>query len=284
MMSTSFHLKLEPHRTIRYSVFSGNQPNETGSTASSRGLLILSHGFKGFKDWGMFPYAAEQIAKLAGVDVITYNFSHNGVGEQLTEFTELDKFARNTPHRQLEDLKALISAVHANEGMHSMSRPLFLLGHSWAASMSLIHALDHPDTVAGVIAWNGSSHPDIFSEQEKQEMRDHGVAYTLNGRTKQQMPLSVEILQDLEAHTDQYAIVDRISQASFPIALIQGTDDFERLRRGSEMLIQQNPRIEWIQIPGGNHTFTTVHPFQGTTAPLEAAIHATSQFIISHLS
>lgn len=29
-------------------------------------------------------------------DVITFNFSHNGVGENLLEFTELETFAVNT--------------------------------------------------------------------------------------------------------------------------------------------------------------------------------------------
>ncbi|MCK5087881.1 MAG: alpha/beta hydrolase, partial [Melioribacteraceae bacterium] len=47
---------------------------------SSRNCLIYIHGFKGFKDWGFVPYIGEYFANK-GFFVITFNFSHNGIGE-----------------------------------------------------------------------------------------------------------------------------------------------------------------------------------------------------------
>ncbi|MDH3268405.1 MAG: alpha/beta hydrolase, partial [Ignavibacteria bacterium] len=65
--------------------------------------LIFVHGFKGFKDWGFWPYTGNYFGNR-GFFVLTFNFSNNGVGEKLTEFTELDKFANNTFSLELEEL------------------------------------------------------------------------------------------------------------------------------------------------------------------------------------
>jgi pimeloyl-ACP methyl ester carboxylesterase len=70
-----------------------------------------------------------------------------------------------------------------------------------------------------------------------------------------------------------------MTTASFPTVLIQGSQDSERLRRGSEQLTELRPDIRWVQIPGGNHTFGTVHPFEGATPQLEEAISASLEFI-----
>lgn len=79
------------------------------ASSIARGILIVSHGFKGFKNWGMFPYAAAKLAQ--DVDVITFDFTHNGVGEDGQSFSELDKFAKNTYSCELDDLSTLISVL-----------------------------------------------------------------------------------------------------------------------------------------------------------------------------
>ncbi|MNC32670.1 hypothetical protein D3C75_810320 [compost metagenome] len=101
----------------------------------------------------------------------------------------------------------------------------------------------------------------------------------LNGRTGQQMPLDAVLIEDLERQAERYNILERMKSASFPVILIQGTEDGERLRQGSEQLIKLRPDIEWVQIAGGNHTFCTVHPFAGSTPQLEQAIAASEAFI-----
>ena len=76
--------------------------------------VVVLHGFKGFKDWGMFPPTARRLAER-GLAVVSMNASMNGVGEDLLEFTELEKFARNTPQRAILDLERVIDAVEAGD-------------------------------------------------------------------------------------------------------------------------------------------------------------------------
>jgi hypothetical protein len=299
-MSIPFQILLEEERIIRGDFFP--------SANLTRGILIICHGFKGFKDWGMFPYAARKIAQE--VDVVTFNFSYNGVGENLTEFTELEKFAHNTYTRELEDINSVVTLFSNHEdvkntlldqqsagrgepvvfhsceksGLHapvagSSSLPLFLLGHSRGGGVSIIYALDHGTEIAGVTSWNGITNVDLFSPEIKEEMRTKGRSSVQNARTRQELPLDVEILHDIERNKERFDIYSRIRDIQVPLVLIQGTKDALHLREGSERLVKLNQAVNWVQIEEGNHTFNTVHPFKGTTVPLEKAINETLAFI-----
>jgi pimeloyl-ACP methyl ester carboxylesterase len=286
-MSHPFRLIMKNDRVIRGDYWSSQ-------VKPAIGTLIMCHGFKGFKDWGMHKHNAEYFAEK--LNVVLFNFSFNGVGENLLEFTELEKFAKETYSRDLEDLEALIGlvrskgfkndieqhgviegeveferkAIAANSSMDA-SEPVFLLGHSRGAGVALIHALDHPGEIAGVISWNGITDVDLLTRENKEDIRIKGRGYTLNGRTGQELP---------PGNRERFDILRRISKADFPIVLIQGTEDFVHLREGSAALVAHNSSIKWIQIPGGNHTFGAVHPYQGRTEPLKQALEATIQAIV----
>ncbi|WP_334074699.1 alpha/beta hydrolase family protein [Paenibacillus sp. A14] len=271
-MPTDFQIPLEDGHVLQCTRFPAQERNEDTS------LVIMAHGYKGFKDWGMFPPAAEYLSRFH--EVVTFNFSHNGIGDVKDEFTELGKFAVNTYDRELKDLKALAAAMTADPMFAGL--PLYFLGHSRGAGVCLIHALDHPGQVRGVISWNGITNLDLFSEEQKKEMREHGRSYVVNGRTGQRMPLDMIILEDLERQRERYDLLGRMAKADgteFKTILIQGTEDGAHLRKGSAELVKLRSDIPWMQIPGGNHTFGTVHPFTGITGPLEAALRVTLDFI-----
>lgn len=273
-MPTDFQIPLESGVLLRCTHFPAQQ-----NPAVS--LIIIVHGYKGFKDWGMFPYAAEQLSQKH--EVITFNFSHNGIGEDPFEFTELEKFAINTYGRELADLDVLIRYLHREERFREL--PLFLIGHSRGAGDCLVYALDHPGEVNGVISWNGVTSLDLFTAQQKEEMRAKGRSYILNGRTNQQMPLDIVILEDLERQKERYDILKRLASGpKFPLVLIQGSEDGAHLRQGSAKLVSLRPDVDWVQIPGGNHTFCAVHPFKGTTPQLEQALQASLAFISAQIS
>lgn len=247
----------------------------------SKGTAIICHGYKGFKDWGFFPYLGERLAE--DFDVVSFNFTHNGVGEDLMNFTELDKFARNTYTQELADLTELLAAVRAGElpGLAASDRPLFLLGHSRGAGVCLLYAMDYPGKVDGVVSWNGITRVDLYSAEEKAEMRQSGRAYVLNGRTKQKMPLDVVLLEDLERNKERFDILQRAAtELKTPVVLIQGEKDGVYLRAGSVELMARCPDVIRYEVAGGDHTFRAVHPYQGTTPPLEEAIRLTRAWLL----
>lgn len=110
-----------------------------------KSLIVIAHGYKGFKDWGMFPYIATTLSQ--DHEVITFNFSHAGIGEDLLHFTELEKFARNTFRRELKDIEILLSYLSQHPKFGSL--PLFLLGHSLEGEFVWSTRLTIPVKLAG---------------------------------------------------------------------------------------------------------------------------------------
>jgi len=87
-MRKDYTLLSSEKNKIRITTF-GNENIENSN------CLILVHGFKGFKDWGFWPYSGNYFS-FNDYFVITFNFSHNGTGDSFFEFIEPDNFARNT--------------------------------------------------------------------------------------------------------------------------------------------------------------------------------------------
>lgn len=272
-------LRLEEDRIIRADWFPARTP--------SLGTVIVLHGYKGFKDYGMFPAIGAGLSDRW--DVVTVNFSHNGVGPSLTEFTELEKFARNTYSLEQEDLLAVVKGVRESslpldrgDGGRNGPRPwpLYVLGHSKGGGAALLFALDHPEHIAGVISWNGTSDLEtLYSEAEKQAMQTDGRAYTVNARTKQQMPLDRVILKDLERNRDRYNLAGRIGGLRVPAVLIQGERDGAHLLKGSARLTAAQPALRWHLVPGGDHRFNTVHPYEGDTEAFREALRLTKLWL-----
>lgn len=270
----SFEWELASDRTIRGDFYPAQE--------SPGGTVIVLHGYKGFKDYGMFPAIGRELSQQW--DVITFNFSHNGIGANLTEFTELEKFARNTYAMEQDDLLELVTAVRGGklplpEGNQPQPGPVYLLGHSKGGGGALLFALDHPRLVAGVISWNGIAELDLLSPEEKDRMMTEGRAYTTNARTKQEMPLDRIILDDMQQQQERYNLVARISSLQVPAVLIQGEKDMERLLRESAKLTQAQPELAWHLVPDGDHRFNTVHPYTGPTPAFLEAIRLTQLWL-----
>src|SRR5688572_5549242 len=85
----------------------------SGGRTSSRPAVVVLHGFKGFKDWGMFPPFSERLAR-AGLTAVTPNLSGSGV-DDAGAFSRPERFARNTFSAELEDLERVVAALAGGE-------------------------------------------------------------------------------------------------------------------------------------------------------------------------
>lgn len=266
----TFTLELNPGIYVRGDV----RMKEEGER---RPVLLLAHGFKGFKDWGFFPYAAERLARQ-DFAVVTFNFSHNGVREQ--DFDELDKFGRNTYSQEQEDLTAVLQAVL--EGSLPLAERLdntqiFLVGHSRGGGNSVLFAAEHPE-IRGVASWNGISNVNLFGAAFRQQVLQDGIGYVTNARTKQEMPIEAVVFEDIDLNRQRFNIVFKASELQTPILFIQGGQDSERLLAGFHLLQAAAPHHRFALLEEATHTFGTKHPFAGTTDDLERVIALTSAF------
>lgn len=241
--------------------------------------IIFVHGFKGFKDWGFIPYLCDYFAKL-GFFVISFNFSHNGIGENPTEFTELDKFAKNTFSREVRELNELISAFRQNFFDTGAEGKLGLIGHSRGGAISLLTASKRKD-IDSVAVWASISKLDRYSKRQKEEWRKKGVFEVLNTRTNQVMRVNVGLLDDLEKNINSSLNIENaVNNLNMPLMIAHGDQDLTVPITEAEQLYNwaDKSKTEFYKIYGTGHTFDIVHPFAGTNKKFERLLEKTSNF------
>ncbi|MEM8783703.1 MAG: hypothetical protein AAGE65_12730 [Planctomycetota bacterium] len=94
------------------------------------GVLLIAHGFKGYKDYGFLPMLADRAAK-AGFIAHRFNFSHSGVTRDFETFKRPDLFERDTWNKQQNDLLAVsVSAKQGALADEPKGLPQVWFGHS----------------------------------------------------------------------------------------------------------------------------------------------------------
>jgi pimeloyl-ACP methyl ester carboxylesterase len=248
--------------------------------------IVICHGFKGFKDWGSFPYVAEQLAERTGYPAIIFNFSGNGIGPDLLNFTELDKFEGNTFSKEIDDLEAILDSSEAGNLPGIGERYSFgLMGHSRGGISVIVTAAEDP-RVDSVVTWNAVSRLDRWSDEHKEEWRSKGRVTVLNARTGQEMPLGLGLLEDYERNAERLDLLQAVSDLQQPPLLIHGaSDESVRVSEGERLYAasgKDTTRFELID--GAGHTFGAVHPFAGTTEHLTSVIGLTADWFTETLN
>ncbi|WCK54125.1 alpha/beta fold hydrolase [Aneurinibacillus sp. Ricciae_BoGa-3] len=278
-MKQSFQLVRKEGLTIRGDVYlEETEPYR-------KPVIIICHGFKGFKDWAMFPVAGTYFARH-GFIAITFNFSGNGIGEDLHNFTELEKFGRNTYQQELSDLDFLIQMLKEGRlpfAEHTDTSRIGLVGHSKGGGDAILYATSYPENIRATVTWNGVAHVDVFGPEIRKQVEENQVGYVVNSRTGQKMPIEKMVLQDIDINARQYDLLSRVAEMEQPLLIIQGRDDSEKLVRGAESLKQhaRNALLHWIE--GAGHTFNMVHPSKGYTPQMLEALDVTAGFFSDHL-
>src|ERR1041384_4679329 len=123
------------------------------TAASGRPAVVICHGFKGFKDWGMFPHLAERLAR-AGLCAVSFNFSGSGVGADGESFSEPERFAHDTYTRQLGDLSEVLRALAEARLVPGLRAPprVGLLGHSRGGGIAILKTAEDP-AISTLVTW-----------------------------------------------------------------------------------------------------------------------------------
>lgn len=247
---------------------------------ASRPVVVVCHGFKGFKDWGTFPAFGRHLADQ-GFVAVQFNFSRNGVSsEQPTEFTRLDRFAENTFTRELEDLGDVLDAVVEGRlpGPYDAAR-LGLVGHSRGGGIAILTAAAD-DRVRALVSWSAvSGFIERFTPAQIEDWRTKGFTEVLNMRTGQVMRLGHVLYDDALANRDRLDIRASAARIAVPWLLVHAEDDVPVPFAEAEALRAAQPRARLYRARGG-HTFGGKHPFDGTLpGTLRDVFDQTSAFL-----
>ena len=247
--------------------------------------IIICHGFKGFKDWGFFPYLAEILAD-AGYATMCFNFSRNGVGSDPYNFTELDKFADNNYSHELNDIDVVFQAIK-NKKLGSgiiNTENIGILGHSRGGGVALLYCSRNTE-ISALVTWSSISTVDRYSKEELSSWKDRGYLEIENKRTKQLMRMNRILIDDIEKNKNDLDILSAASQIDAPSLIIHGEmDEAVPLAEGQQIfdnLTTEEKQIEIIE--QGSHTFNITHPMDIRSVQFETALDLTESWFDKYL-
>ena len=248
-------------------------------------IVIFSHGFKGFKDWGGFPYLMQKLSG-AGFVSVSFNFSHNGVEKNTpTEFTRLDLFAQNTFSKELDDLGIVIDYFYENAGEYNADKnKIALIGHSRGGGISILKA-NEDKRIKCLITLASVSTFDRYTEEHKILWRKKGCFEVINTRTNQMMRLNSTLLDDLDNNKSRLDIVKASRALDKPTLIIHGKEDLSVKYSEAETIYRNSSKgsAELFLIENTGHTFGTVHPFEGSQKAFEKVIEKIIAFLRKYL-
>jgi len=224
------------------------------SSKLQRAVALVAHGFKGYKDYGMFPWLANQLASF-GITTHRFNFSHSGMLKGIDDFERPDLFMRDTWNKQVEDLKVL-SETLCQEGL-----PFYLIGHS-RGGVSCLLSVGRGNIIPDkIISLSAPSTCLSLSLEEQEQLLSNGFLNSPSSRTGQLLQVGVNYLQEQLDSPDKHNLLDLVSRIRIPTLIIHGDSDTSvPIEHGREIANAAHDSL-FVPIGGGNHIFNTPNPF-----------------------
>jgi pimeloyl-ACP methyl ester carboxylesterase len=251
---------------------------------SENPVIICVHGFKGFKDWGFWPYIGKYFSEN-GFTVVTINFSHNGIADGKDEITDIEKFSNNTFSLEINELKEIIHLLKSDFWGSTKNNKIGLLGHSRGGAEAILSASDNNE-VDAVTTLAAISKLDRFTKRQKNEWRKTGFWEVVNSRTGQVMKLNLPILEDVESNKHTTLNVESaLKNLNKPLLIIHGTEDLTVPIAEAELLYQWSDKnlTKFIKVEHCGHTFNIQHPFTNSNKYFDIVLSEVLNFFNKNL-
>ena len=235
-------------------------------------VILFIHGFKGFKDWGAFPDACEELSR-AGFAVISFNLSLNGVGKNMLEFDEPELFMRQTLSQDLTDIGTVIEAIKSkkigNDKFLLDTDRIGIVGHSRGGHTAVAAAAEYPE-IQCLVTWSAvADYNSRWSDEMKKDWSSKGFTEIKNSRTGQILKMDKLAYEDAVNNADKLMAIKRIKEIHIPSMFIAGKKDEAVSHNDSERLFRTSPAPdkEIRLIENAGHTFEVSHPFEEEEFP-----------------
>jgi len=228
-------------------------------------IVVFSHGYRGFKDWGPYNLVADKFAE-AGFVFVKFSFSHNGTTiEHPVDFVDLEAFGNDNISIELDDLGVVVDwalsdklPVDINE---ADAEKLYLMGHSRGGGIAILKTREDK-RVKKLCTWASLNEVSKYWTKEQLEtIKRDGVIYLPNQRTGQMMPIRWQMYENYHANLDRLFIPDAVRQLEVPFLIIHGTKDETVPVECAIEMKDWNNRNDLFLIENGNHNFGGRHPW-----------------------
>lgn len=258
----------------------------SGSGEKPLPVIVICHGFKAFKDWGPFPSIGRYFAEHGFVS-ITFNFSHNGIGEEPRKFVEHQLFERNTISLEIEDLKTVLQELQVGAFGNRSIDPdrIAILGHSRGGGICLVTGREE-EQVKAVVAWSTIARFNRYSEEQKQRWREKGYVQLHSVSDQRLFRISTALLDDIEQNTVRFDLPDVVAHMGKPLLIVHGTADIPAKISEAEALYATADKTltEFIRLEGAGHMYGAKHPYKVESQTLRHVLDITATWLHHHLS
>jgi pimeloyl-ACP methyl ester carboxylesterase len=254
--------------------------------AGSRPVVIYAHGFNGFKDWGNGDLMSTKFAQQ-GFTFIKFNFSHNGTTAAEPEaFADLEAFGQNNYSKELFDLAAVIDwCVDPKNKFGAYLNPtqLFLIGHSMGGGISILQAA-RDARIKKLVGWASIAECNTpwgsWPAEKIEQWKKDGVAYYINTRTAQHLPMNYQLYEDYQNNARAFDIKAALARLRIPILICHGVKDTSvPFEKALELQAAQPAAV--LFTVDTDHAFGRKHPWihENLPAPMEEVVNETIRFL-----
>jgi len=253
-----------------------------GGRESPRPAVVVVHGFKGFKDWGLWPPFADRLAR-AGLSAVNLNLSGSGV-DDTGEFVFPERFGHNTFSAELQDLSRVVDALAAGDLAVAPPSSLGLLGHSRGGGIAVLHTAADA-RVRALVTWAAIATVQRWEDRARVAWRAAGMQPVRNARTGQILPQYPDVLDDIERNAESLDIERAAARVAVPWLIVHGRDDEAvAFSEGERLAAAAAPgRTRFLPVDRAGHTFGAAHPWRGATPELGLVMDATLSFFAKEL-
>lgn len=255
-------------------------------TQKKKPIVVFTHGFKGFKDWGTFNLMGEFFAKQELV-FVKFNFSFNGgTVEQPIDFPDLEAFSLNTYTKELDDLGLVVDYIVDTQDIPKEeidTQTIYLMGHSRGGGIAILKA-NEDSRVKKVVAYASvSDYAARFPKEDTPELeawKTNGKAYIENVRTQQQMPLDYSFYKDLKKNEPRLTIKTACENIQIPFLIVHGDQDPTVNVQEAKNLYHWAKEADLLIVEGADHVFNVKHPWneEGFSEELNIALERILEF------
>jgi uncharacterized protein len=249
-------------------------------TSDPRGVVLIVHGFLGYKDYGMFPALARSFAE-AGFIAHRFNLSHSGMTNEIETFARPDLFERDTWRHQVVDVRAVVDAIGAST-LDGANLPLCFFGHSRGGDTCLLAAAEmfacnDERTPCAVVTAAAPSALCRMGEAVQSQLLEQGFLEHKSNRTGQTLRIGRDWLRDQLDDPASHDLCARVGTISCPMLFVHGEDDptvpaADAVELAEAALAANRDReVRVCVIPAANHVFNTPNPMP-TNEPIPEAL------------
>lgn len=231
----------------------------------ARAVCPIVHGFLGYKDYGLFPRLAHELAQR-GCIAHRFNLSHSGMTGSIERFERPDLFTRDTWMKQVRDLDAVIDAAEAGE-IPGEGLPLIPIGHSRGGVTVLLNAGRRFESGRGPLprALATLAAPDTactWDERTRSETLARGFAEVRSNRTGQTLRIDAGWLQEQLDNPAAHDVIAHVRKIACPMLFVHGEEDQTvESTCAHRLAAAAGERGRLVVLPGADHVFNTANPF-----------------------